>query len=212
MERLKKWEYEQKFVIVSRGINMLYPRMATREEYLLLLEAVPSLKSGSVISAYDHHYNLNQDKYSLPIFDIETIQGKMFYAKSKSSGKIEKMKNWMLQKPRAYTVDEIREQFIKHVWGLINYWEHESRAETVRDKMSGLAHSLFATLDGCSLGLPGFIMSPTAHPSDKEYHRSRGENFYPSDVDIGGVLHEILHRYEPKGKNELETRTEECGS
>ena len=28
------------------------------------------------------------------------------------------------------------------------------------------------------------------HPDDKEYHKSIGKNYYPTDVDISGNLHD----------------------
>jgi hypothetical protein len=53
-------------------------------------------------------------------------------------------------------------------------------------------------LDGGAMALPGFIVAPNPHPSDKEYHISEGSDYYPEnhelDIkgDIAGGLHELL--------------------
>lgn len=80
-------------------------------------------------------------------------------------------------KSREITSDEVRDLLINKVISLIKYWDVESRAVTSREKMEGLVHSIFATLDGCS-ELPSFSIIPHPHPSDKEYYISNGENYY----------------------------------
>jgi len=55
--------------------------------------------------------------------------------------------------PREYTEDEIRENLLKHFWFLIEYWE-ELPNKTTSEKMSGLLHSVLATLDGASADIP----------------------------------------------------------
>ena len=100
-------------------------------------------------------------------------------------------------RPRAYTEAEIREQFLKQVWGLARYWAgmDNSNVEpnsTPLDRITGFAHSLLANIDGCSLAMPGFKMTPCPAPEDKEYCIENDENWYPDDVDIAGGLHELL--------------------
>jgi hypothetical protein len=105
--------------------------------------------------------------------------------------------------PRAYTEEEVREMFLKHLWGLVDYWatvEGKDSPKTVRDRLSGLMHSTLTTLDGCSMGLPGFEVRPHPHESDKDYHQERGENWFPDDVDIGGSLHELMYKFDPQRK------------
>lgn len=104
---------------------------------------------------------------------------------------------------RAYTEEEVREMFLKHMWAMVDYWatvEGKDSPKTVRDRLSGLMHSMLTTLDGCSMGLPGFEVRPHPHESDKEYHQERGENWFPSDVDIGGSLHEGMYKFDPQRK------------
>lgn len=95
-----------------------------------------------------------------------------------------------MSKPREYTREEVRRMFLDRFTGMVAYWEKESRAESIHDKLHGLAFSILTTLDGCVADLPGFKVIPCPHPSDKEYHRQHGENWFPEDTDIGGCLHE----------------------
>lgn len=92
---------------------------------------------------------------------------------------------------RAYTVDEMRSLFIRHVRALIDYWAAVGEMDT-RDRLEGLAHSLLVTLDGDAIGLPAYRVTPSPHPDDRAFHEQNEENWYPEDVDIGGGLHELL--------------------
>lgn len=101
--------------------------------------------------------------------------------------------------PRALTEDEIREQFLQHVKMMVRYWAGEGNSNvpedsTVKDRLDGLAFSLLALLDGSAIDLPGFKVIANPHPDDEAFHRERGENFYPTDVDIAGYLHEVMKR------------------
>lgn len=96
--------------------------------------------------------------------------------------------------PREYTKEETRERLIAKLWTLIDYWD-ELPAKSSKDRLIGLMHSTLATLDGCSIDLPMFLIVPTPHEEDKNYHISNGKNYFPRDLsesgDIGG-LHEFL--------------------
>lgn len=98
--------------------------------------------------------------------------------------------------PREYTKEEAREILLRHVHTLITYWEREDRVPSVHDKLEGLAHSIFATLDGSTLATPAFEVRPIVRPTDKDYHISQGENWFPAGVDVG-PFHEVLHHYRP---------------
>jgi hypothetical protein len=98
---------------------------------------------------------------------------------------------------RAFTEDEVREKFVGHVRMLIDYWTNETHKQTVKERLEGLAHSMLATIDGCSMGLPSFILAPNPHPDDKKYHEELGDNHWPVNeaeinCNISGGLHEIL--------------------
>lgn len=99
---------------------------------------------------------------------------------------------------REKTETEVQQDLIEHIWGLIRYWERDNGAKSSRDKLEGLAHSILATLDGCSIELPGFAIIPNPHPDDKEYYIENGENWYPDNIDIGGGLAGLLFTYKPE--------------
>jgi len=107
-----------------------------------------------------------------------------------------------------YTRDEVKDMFISHVKYLINYWDKvkqdiDEPEYTTKYKLEGLAHSILATLDGCNMSLPSFIVAPSPHPEDKQYHIDNdGEEarWFPENhdvdinCDIAGGLHELLHK------------------
>ena len=98
-----------------------------------------------------------------------------------------------MSKPRVMTVDEVRAVFLDHVAGIVDYWENESRAGSVRDRLEGVAFSILVALDGEAAMLPGFTVTPSPHESDEAFHRKEGTNWFPNDVDIADGLHEHLH-------------------
>ena len=104
---------------------------------------------------------------------------------------------------REFTTDEVRDRFLDHIRGLIQYWstvELNADHDSIEYRVSGVVHSLLTTLDGCSLELPGFIVAPCPHQSDKQFYLDKGENWYPENhdskvsADIGGYLHELLYK------------------
>jgi hypothetical protein len=107
-----------------------------------------------------------------------------------------------MSEPREYTPEEVKQHFLDHIWEMIEYWDKlkpRTGARSQRERLEGLAFSLLVTLDGCSGGMPGFIVAPSTHESDKEYHKEQGENWYPQNndakvnCDIGGTLHDDFY-------------------
>jgi NTP pyrophosphatase (non-canonical NTP hydrolase) len=104
--------------------------------------------------------------------------------------------------PRAYTAEEIRDKFLRHVWESIEYWDKTKPNK--REAMEGLAFSILVSLDGGVLDLPGFMVIPTPHEDDKEYCIEHGDNWFPPFVlgeepcDIAGGLHEHFHQAQPQ--------------
>jgi hypothetical protein len=101
--------------------------------------------------------------------------------------------------PHAYGVDEVRAKFLTHVAGLIQYWDEAERGGSQRERLEGLAHSILVALDGNAMALPGFVVAPAPHPSDRAYCVKEGENYYPEapavECDISGELHSLMYRY-----------------
>lgn len=102
--------------------------------------------------------------------------------------------------PRAYTEAEVRERFLAQVRTLVSYWAGEHPLSnvpenyTTLERCDGVAFSLLAVIDGGDPELPAFTLTPRPHDEDAEYHRRRGENWYPDGVDISGALHDHLNR------------------
>lgn len=103
-----------------------------------------------------------------------------------------------MKKPRAWTQKEIREKFLKDMWARLEYCLKEDGMKTPQHKLEVFMHSTLAMLDGAAIDLPGFQLIPNPHPDDKDYHKERGENWFPDNVDIGGALHEEMYKHKPK--------------
>jgi hypothetical protein len=93
-----------------------------------------------------------------------------------------------MRKPRAYTVEEMREMFLDKVRSYRDYWLNESRAPTIERKLDGLCFSILNIFDGTSIGTPAFDLVPSPHPDDKEYHQAEGENWW-EPACINGDVH-----------------------
>ncbi len=87
---------------------------------------------------------------------------------------------------------------------MVDYWDKNARERDVHGKLSGLAFSILAELDGSGVGLPPFIVAPMPYKDDQMYRQQRGENWYPynnSDsvkADVAGSLHELFHEFDPR--------------
>lgn len=97
------------------------------------------------------------------------------------------------------TKEEVQDEFLSHIAGMVDYWENEA-GSTTRLKLEGLAFSFLTTLDGCT-NLPAFIVAPVPHPDDKQYAIDQNEDWYPQNdddkvnCDIAGGLHEKINKY-----------------
>lgn len=110
-----------------------------------------------------------------------------------------------MSEPREWTIEEVQDKFLDHIRSLVNYWaqDHIVPDYNVKSKLNGLAFSILSTLDGCS-SLPGFLLIPSPHESDKEYLKEIGENWYKpiseitniKEACLPGMLHELFYRKE----------------
>lgn len=87
----------------------------------------------------------------------------------------------MSNEPREKTKEEVVDEMLDHIHMLVNYWTYETSKQDLKERLEGLAFSILTMLDGCS-GLPAFDLVPHPHPTDKEYHISNGEDWYPETV------------------------------
>jgi hypothetical protein len=90
---------------------------------------------------------------------------------------------------RAITEEETKVMFLNHLKHLVDYWEREGKRK--RDALTGLAHSILSTIDGCSMALPGFTLSPCPHENDRRHAIDNGYDWHESNQDIAGGLHEL---------------------
>lgn len=111
--------------------------------------------------------------------------------------------------PREMTPNEVREALLCHLWEIIDYWdqfEDREGARTVRDRISGAVFSVLSTLDGSSIGLPGFIIMPDPCEEDRDYLTQHGINWFPNATADGrtdiGPLHEEFHKFDPRKTTE----------
>jgi hypothetical protein len=98
--------------------------------------------------------------------------------------------------PRQLTEEEVRNNFIKHLIRLAAYWE-KVEGKTCLEKIEGAIFSTLVTLDGEADDLPSFIVAPYSDPSDKNFYKDEGKNWYPQNnnkvvCDISGKLHDTF--------------------
>ncbi len=102
---------------------------------------------------------------------------------------------------REYDQQEIREKFMRQWWATVSFWRDQPNIDG--DRVEGLGFSLLSLLDGCSMGFPGCEVIPCPHESDKAYHISEGENYYPDPPNLDNVktvhgdsmLHELYYGF-----------------
>lgn len=96
-----------------------------------------------------------------------------------------------MSEPRAFTVEEIREQFIDQLRNESKYWSGLP-GKTPRERCDGMVFSFLSMLDG-AFALPAFDVVTSPHPDDEQYLKCDGENWYPTGVIINDCqLHEIF--------------------
>ena len=82
--------------------------------------------------------------------------------------------------------EEHTELFLNHIDQLVKYWgsvPHQSNTE----KLEGLAFSILSALDGCSVGLSPYILTPLVVPEGED-------DWVSSELDITGALHDQFAR------------------
>lgn len=105
--------------------------------------------------------------------------------------------------PRAYTVEEMRVMFFRHIHAIADNWittdltrpeflKAVAKDGELRYRMEGMIFSFLVLLDGGAGMMPAFDLSPSPHESDEEFHRSEGSNWWPKGVVINECqLHEL---------------------
>lgn len=101
----------------------------------------------------------------------------------------------MNDKPRAYTEDEVVDMIARHAKTMARYWANIPEVDkatgkkyTVEDRCDGVAWSILAMFDGCSMGIPAFDLKAAVDPSDKKFHKEQGENWFDPKMVISTNL------------------------
>lgn len=97
-----------------------------------------------------------------------------------------------MKEVRAYTEEETRELFLEYIRDLVDYWDKEKVSR--REAIDGIAFSILTTLDGATMALPGFKVSPICPDEDIKYAKENGNNYYDESIDIAGCLHEHFYK------------------
>ncbi|NTF18161.1 hypothetical protein G6L37_07060 [Agrobacterium rubi] len=103
----------------------------------------------------------------------------------------------MSEEPRAYTSDELRDAFLDEVRSIAKSWADPKIDRDIEGRCNGVAFSIMALLDGCSIGIPTIDLVFQPHVADKDHHIGRGENW----IEPGTVVDQGLHEdyYQEKG-------------
>lgn len=100
----------------------------------------------------------------------------------------------MNNKPRAWTEEEVRQQFLDHIRIIRDYWLNLPD-KTEAEKMDGLCFSFLTLIDGCGMSLPAINLSLSPHKDDKDFSIKYGENYYqPGMVFNDCYLHDIWYK------------------
>jgi len=85
---------------------------------------------------------------------------------------------------KARTKEESVEMFLEQIYQTKEFWEKESRCQTLKGKMEGLVFSILAMFDGSNAGFPALDISLQPHPDDKQYHQDNDEDWFEPGMVI----------------------------
>jgi len=99
--------------------------------------------------------------------------------------------------PRAMDKEEVMDQVLRRVEGMVDEWERYPH-KTTRERLEGVIYSFLALLDGCDIGIPGFIVAPLPSKEDSDLRGIEGSAWFPDNTeaenvvqcDLGGTLHD----------------------
>lgn len=83
---------------------------------------------------------------------------------------------------RAYTEEEIREEFLGYVAEVCRYWANLPD-KTPIERCEGVGFSIINIFNGVT-SLPAFDIVVRPHPDDKQFHIDEGENYYEDGTVI----------------------------
>jgi hypothetical protein len=95
--------------------------------------------------------------------------------------------------PRAYTREEVTEQILEGVVRNVRYWQKQPSCGTMEDRVEGVAFSILSMLDGSTMDIPAFNLSPDTEEDHINYCIEEGQNYYDPDTVVSTSLHELFH-------------------
>lgn len=111
----------------------------------------------------------------------------------------------MTDAPRAYTPEEVQQMLLLYFRTMVSYWATLKvdpmdlvRAGVQTDveyRLSGLVFSILNVFDGTAAGLPAFDIRPVPHPSDEEFYKNEGRNWFEMKTINDCMLHELWHQF-----------------
>ncbi len=102
-----------------------------------------------------------------------------------------------MSEPRAWTPDELRDSLLEHVRQIAHYWATNAQSGNLADRCDGVAFSILAMMDGCTIGIPPVDLVFRPHEEDKQYHIDNGENWIEDGTTISDALHEHYYKDGP---------------
>ena len=99
------------------------------------------------------------------------------------------------EKPRAFTEEEVIDQFLKKCVSIADYWGNLPNTSQ-KDAAEGAVFGMLAMMDGCG-DFPAVDLVIETHDDDKDYAISKGENYYNNTV-ISTTLHELFFGVQEK--------------
>lgn len=120
---------------------------------------------------------------------IELLKWKQYVEKTKEKELL------VASGPCEKTREEIRTEFLNHIRSLVSYWAGESGSNvdkdmSVRERLTGLVHSILVTIDGCSCDfpIPLTLVTETSEDHRRECE-DNGDDWYPDGCDLNSDVH-----------------------
>ncbi len=141
------------------------------------------------------------DAKNIGLFSLNQLPELAFDHKDILNAYTKNMLKKDIEQKLEYSKKDVSEKFLMSIRNLVVFWDRTTKKST-KEKLDGLACCILAVLDGCSVDLPGFIVAPDPHESDKVDSLTNNTKYYPENYDItvncdiAGTLHE--HYYMEK--------------
>lgn len=102
----------------------------------------------------------------------------------------------MTDTPRAYTSEEIRDVVLEEVRQIARHWADPKLDRDLLGRCNGVAFSILALLDGCSIGIPAIDLVIQPHEGDKDHNIRNGDNWFEPGTVIDDGLHDHYYKAE----------------